>query len=45
MGELAFRRPRGSVGGEGGIPGEGRGIVLGAVGVCAVEDGGFKGGV
>ena len=32
-------------GGEGGVPGEGGGVVFGAVEVCAVEDGGLEGGV
>lgn len=42
---LASFGPVERVGCEGGIPGEGCGIVFGAVGVRAVEDGGAKGGV
>lgn len=45
VGELAFRGPGAGVGGEGGVPGEGGGVVLGAVGVGAVEDGRFEGAV
>lgn len=33
------------VGCQGGVPGERGGVVVGAVGVCAVEDGGFEEGV
>ena len=43
--EVAFRGPGGGVGGEGGVPGQGGGVVVGAVGVGAVEDGGFEGAV
>ena len=43
--ELAFGGPGGGVAGEGGVPGKGAGVVFGAVGVGAVEDGGCEGGV
>ncbi len=43
MGPVAFLRVGGCVGCEGGIPSEGGGVVLGAVEVGAVEDGGLEG--
>ncbi len=45
MRPLAFVGPVERIGCEGGIPGEGCGIMFGAVGVCAIEDGGAEGGV
>lgn len=39
---LAFIGPVCGVACEGGVPGEGGGVVLGAVGVGAIEDGGFE---
>lgn len=43
--EDALRRVGGRVGRQGGVPGQCGGVVVGAVGVCAVEDGGFEEGV
>lgn len=45
MRPLALVGPGQRVSCEGAVPGEGCGVVFGAVGVCAVEDGGFERGV